>query len=201
MIQILCESCDQVVMVLDPTKIGWPLHSAMFAPVNKNQPLPSGPIGVDMYCGVCFGFPLHWNAGTGVVGEYLKVVSSDGKPIHIKTADLIEKWKGVARIIPPNPVFQPEPKPVRQKAKPGPKFKKSRGKDPNSERIYKSKPPQNPMPPELKTLVAQVEGKQDTVAPLVATPNEIKAARLEQDREREALGRDKERRQPRPASR
>ena len=196
MIPILCESCDQVVMILDPTKLAWPLHSSMFTPVSKNQPLPSGPIGVDMYCGICMGPPLHWNAGTGVVGEYFKVTGPDGHPMHIKTSDLIAKWEGVPRpelLAEVESVASP-PAPTLKK-KPGPKPKQQRpGRKPRMPREI------NVASPELKELMARVEGKEGEEAALTASPAEFVAMKSEMERERHDLARRNDNPNLRPAS-
>ena len=187
MIPILCQACDMHVFNLDPTRLALPLRFDMFVPVSPNVRLPSGLVTTDTFCPVCFGPWLHWHSGTGAMGTYLKTKGVDGHPVTIKTADLIEKWKGVDKA--QDPFTQTVENYIETKvtfkkaikAKPGPKPKKKpRGKI--------AKPVQVPvMPLELKQLVAKVEGSEGQEASPETSADEFKAAKQEQDRERSRL--------------
>ena len=195
MIPILCNSCDVHVYDLDQLKLAWPLRFDMFVPVMPNNRLPSGPVTTDTYCPVCMGPWLHWDSGDGVMGKYLKV-RVNGYPTIIKTSDLIAKWEGVPRpelLAEVESVASP-PAPTLKK-KPGPKPKQQRpGRKPRMPREI------NVAPPELKELMARVEGKEGEDAALTASPAEFVAMKSEMERERHDLARRNDNPNLRPAS-
>ena len=202
MIPILCNSCDAYIYDMDPRLLSWPLTFEMFTPASPNVKLPRGPIHTDFFCPVCFGPPVHWNAGTGKMGEWLKVRGSDGRPTIIKTSDLIEKWKDVSRVKSAAPT-PPEPPPAAPASQ-----SQAADSPPRSEKRASSKPRKKPgrklksaiisiVPPEL---IAQVEGNENENASLEASPQEFAAMKREQDRERDALERDKTHRLLRPST-
>ena len=198
MIPILCQSCDQHVLWLDPLKLAWPLTGEMFTAIEPNYHMPSGKIGTDgFHCGVCFSPIFRWNAGTGVMGEWLNVRGADGRPKLIKTSDLIEKWKNVprAKVLDANEKRNLDGSPYvagasgqgstkkvvkgrRAKTRPNPTGKTFTNKG--------HKPA--PLPPEIKQVMNQVQQGQSE-EPAAVTKDELLTERQDTERERNALSR------------
>lgn len=102
---ILCMSCNVHILDLDTPILAWPLRFEMFAFTAANWTWPApGPMHTDIYCPICLGFPMHWDAGTGEVGKWLKVMDGNGKPKMVSVEQLLKN-----RPLPPQPVFQPCP--------------------------------------------------------------------------------------------
>jgi hypothetical protein len=183
-INILCNSCDVHIHNLDPTRVALPLRFDMFVPVSSNVRLPSGIVTTDTFCPICFGPWLHWDAGTGAMGTYLKVRGADGKPTIIKTAALIKQWQST-KLSPPPPATPAAPaspsKATRSMKRATPKGKP--GRKPKTQAIIPAVPPD---------LIAQVEGIEGENASLKANPDEFSAMKMEQERERNALDRDRQ---------
>ena len=195
MIPILCQSCDQHVLWLDPLKLAWPLTGEMFTAIEPNYHMPSGKIGTDgFHCGICFGPIFRWNAGTGVMGEWLNVRGADGRPNLIKTSDLIEKWKDGPRPAVKESIRESEAR-VRgagkavKTAPPGQKRNKVAPRQASGKRF--KKPGKRPtVPPELAPIIAQVQQGQSE-EPATVTKDEFLTERQETERERNALSRRK----------
>lgn len=195
MIPILCNVCDQHVLWLDPLKLAWPLDFSMFTPLEANNRLPSGPVGTDLHCPICTGPPLHWDAGTGVIGQWLKIRGGDGKPTLIKTAELIEKWKGIPRPRPVEMLPIPTKKHIQRAANTlndiGPKRRtnrKAQAKPNPTGKTFKKQRQPRAIPTEVKEIMAQVQQGQSE-EPAAVTKDEILATRHETERERSALAR------------
>ena len=102
---ILCMQCQVHIMNLETSLLAWPLHFEMFEYTSPNWKLPSGKMHTDFFCPICFGFPLHWDAGTGEVGKWLNVMGGDGKPKMVSVEQLL---KGRPIVWPINyPTFEP----------------------------------------------------------------------------------------------